>query len=148
LIESHFPGMDYVRKKNLLMTSGKIAAGTMHNTISGRRLSGASSNGIGALTCQNQLLQTRLTPAGPSYRIALGTDILLTSTGVNCAEAVDAVTVLSREELKVTLLDDGTNGDAIAKDGIYSLRFIPSAIGDYSLDFGQGDILTISVYSP
>lgn len=148
VIASHYPNHDYVRIKNLIMAGGQITRGTRTTTISGRRIRGADVNGTGSLTCSNQLMSARISPLGGSQRIVLGQDLLLSSTGVDCSEAAHSIILFERNGQKVLLKDNGALGDAKAKDGIYSVRWRPEAVGEYQLDFGQGDVLNISVYNP
>lgn len=148
LIASHYPDYSYTRIKNLIMAGGQVTGGTKDTTISGRRIRGASADGSGSLGCVNQILKMRLSPLGPNIQSALGTSIFLSSTGINCDETLESVTLLDKDGVKIILRDNGLNGDEIANDGIYSLNWQPEAAGDYSLNFNENDILHVSVYDP
>lgn len=148
LIASHYPQHNYQRIKNLIMAGGQLISSVQDITISGRRIRGADKNGVGSLTCQNQLLRTRLSPIGASERIPVGSDLLISSLAIDCAESPESITLYDRAGVKIVLRDNGQNGDAKANDGIYSLRWVPQTPGDYAIDFGVGDVFNISVFNP
>jgi len=148
VISAQYPNYKYQNIKNLIMTSGQVILAAQSTTISGRRIRGADVGGVGALTCQNQLLTRRLKPEGASATISLGGELFLSASGINCAESLSALTVYDQNGQQIILKDNGLSGDSVANDGVLSLAWRPSVAGTYVLNFGLGDSLSVSVNKP
>lgn len=146
IIKSRFPALDYRGIKNLVMASGSPIAAAQNTTISGRRIRGADSNGTGALTCVNQVVSSRLRPIANTASLNVGDEILLSAIKINCnAPAGGTITLYSDVNQSVILKDDGLGADKVASDGVYSLSWKPTRSGTYPLNFGGGDIVTVTV---
>lgn len=145
VIAAHDPSLEPVGIKNLLITGGQKIAAAKDTTISGRRIRGADENGVGSLTCHDQVLSARTEPSSPSVRIGVGEKILLSASAINCAEAVDELSLYDDGQEAIILRDDGKNGDEKAGDGIVSLLWQASNAGSYSLDFGNNDIVQVVI---
>lgn len=147
IAKSRFPSYDFKKIKNLVISSGTPIASLRSKIISGRRIRGAHNNGTGALTCSNQLVKARLQPRTASMNIELGSSIFLSALNVNCSNPFGAIQVYSDQNETVILDDKGMNGDMIANDGIASLSWKPQKVGSYTLDFGNSDRVTVSVFT-
>lgn len=147
IIASRFPTLDYRGIKNLILSSGVPLASLSNKTISGRRIRGADVNGRGALTCVNQATRARLSPQASTISTLTGKSLLLQAVNINCDTPAGSITVYSDSSQTLTLQDNGLNGDTTAGDGVYSLLWQPQTAGTYPLDFGNGDIVSASVFS-
>jgi subtilisin family serine protease len=145
IIKSRFPTLDYRNVKNLVIASGTPLASLATKTISGRRIRGADVNGRGALTCANQTVTSRLAPMLSSIGTLLGQPLFLSAIRINCSIPAGSLTLYTDSLQTVTLQDNGLNGDVTANDGVYSLLWQPTIPGNYALNFGAGDIVTVSV---
>lgn len=145
IAKSHYPDYDYKQLKNLVIASGTPIPSLQNKTISGRRIRGADINGTGALTCANQITNTRVKPLDNLISLSLGSSILLSSLKINCSLPLGPMVLYSDGEETITLQDQGLSGDTIANDGVYSLLWQPKTAKNYALDFGGGDIVSVSV---
>lgn len=147
IIKSRYPSYDYKKIKNLVISSGTPIASLKNKTISSRRIRGASSNGVGALTCTNQQAISRLQPRAATTTIQLGSSIFLSALNTNCALSAGALQVYADANETIILDDLGTKGDVVAGDGVASLSWTPRRAGRYVLNFGNGDNIIIEVFS-
>lgn len=145
IIKSQFPSLDYRNVKNLILSAGTPIAGLQNNTISGRRIRGADLNGQGVLTCVDQIVQSRLSPQSSTLSTTVGKNIFLSAININCDLPNGSVYLYSDSLQSLVLRDNGLNGDVTANDGVYSLLWQPQVVGTYPLNFGGGDIVTVSV---
>lgn len=145
IIKAQFPSMDYRNVKNLVISSGKPLSGLQTNTITGRRVRGADTNGQGALTCNNQSVVSRLAPLASTLTVTAGSQVMLSALNIKCSLPNGGITLYSDANQSVTLQDGGINGDVTSGDGTYSLLWKPQIAGTYALNFGGGDIVTITV---
>jgi subtilisin family serine protease len=146
IIASQFRHLSYQGIKNLILTGGEQIDSTLNTTISGRRIRGADDNGMGSLTCNNQLLTVRKSPASNTHRIRVEQPFFLSALHINCANAGGAITLHQNSDGDIVLKDNGEDGDITANDGIYSLSWIPQKTGVYQLKFTDNDIVNITVY--
>jgi subtilisin family serine protease len=146
IIASQFNSLSFQGIKNLLLAGGQKIAATTNTTISGRRIRGADDNGVGSLTCNNQILVVRNEPTTSTHNIQLGQSIRLSAQHFNCASAAGPLLVYQGLNEQVVLEDNGENGDLIANDGIYSLNWTPALAGDYQLKFSDDDLVDIRVF--
>lgn len=145
IIYSYYTGLSYKQAKNLVMSGGDILDSVKEKTISGRRIKGADTDGTGSITCENQSIISRIEPINKAYSLKLNESIFLSAKYINCADNGGDLTVYNNEDEKITLTDVGGNGDAEPGDGIYSLTWKPSKAGVYELDFGNSDIVIVTV---
>lgn len=145
ILKSRYPAYDYRQLKNLAMAGGTPLQTLQSVTISGRRIRGADSAGIGSLTCANQSVSSRLKPINNSVSIALGQKVLLSAQRINCQSPLGNLTVYSDANESVVLSDTGTAGDLTANDGIYTLLWQPQRSGNYNLNFGNNDTVNVAV---
>lgn len=145
ITKAKFPTLDFKQIKNLVIASGTPISALQNTTISGRRIRGADINGRGALTCSNQVVASRLKPTASSVSITKGQSIFLSALRINCSQPLSPLVLYSNGVENVILQDAGTNGDALANDGIASVNWQPQNTGSYALNFGNGDIVTVIV---
>lgn len=144
VVKARFPDYDYRQIKNVILSSGTPLTALTTKTVTGRRIRGADTNGRGALTCANQTVSSRLRPITNSMSLALGNTLFLSALRINCSVPLGALTVFSDGVETVTLQDNGLNGDLVANDGIYSLNWRPLRPMTYALNFGNGDVVTVT----
>lgn len=148
VIKSKFPNYDYKQIKNLVLSSGTPLSVLANKSVSGRRIRGADTNGQGALSCLNQVVDSRLKPIDSNVTINFGQTLFLSSERVKCEQPIGALTLYSDAKETIVLEDNGLNGDAVANDGIFSLSWKPLQVQNYALKFGNSDIVTVTVTAP
>ncbi len=146
VIASVRPDLDYTGIKNLIISGGQEIPALTNTTISGRRIRGADSNGVGSLSCLDQRLSIRQSPLNNEYSIPAGGSLFLSALHINCAERAGDLIVFDNGTEQIILKDDGRNGDQKANDGVYSLLWYPSQKGSYELSFSANDKIRVSVY--
>lgn len=145
VIASRYPSYSYKEIKNLILTSGQSTTAAQNTTISGKRIRGADDNGVGALSCINQILKVKKSPLNSSYNIPTNESLFLSALHINCEKSGGDLTVYNKDNVSIVLQDLGTNGDEKANDGVYSLLWKPTKAGVYELDFGN-DKVNVTVY--
>lgn len=140
--------LDAKALRRLLISSGKTLPAAVNKSVAGSLVRLADSNGRGALTCDNQIFRRRLQPqTGSAVRALPGETIHLEMQNFNCAQpGNDAylTATVSPGNQTIQLLDDGTGGDLVAGDGIYSADWtVPAEELEYSINLGM-DSVTIS----
>lgn len=149
MIHAYFPDLNYMKVKNLLMAGGVPSTYLAGKTISGRRIRGADVNGLGSLTCKDQIVAARLSPSANRLAVPVGTAVRLSAISINCAEAYgDAVVVPLKGNSDLKLLDNGRGMDNGNGDGSYSAEWIAERTGRFEFKFPNNDIVTITVYEP
>lgn len=146
IIKSHFPLLDYKGIKSLILSSGTLIPSVSTKTLSKRRIRGADQDGTGALSCLNQIVKGRIMPANSTISIPVGGEIFLSAVNINCQSPGGEITLYQDSAQAVILRDNGQNGDVIANDGLYSLSWKPTVGGTYPLDFGNSDIVSVTVF--
>ncbi len=140
MLKSHDPTLDWKSIKNLIVAGGVPSTGAT-STLSGRRVRGAGTDGTGSLTCQNQVVTSRLAPTVDSMSVAIGSAVGLSELSINCARPNGPVSVsLGAAGGSVQLVDDGT--------GIFSKQWAPQTAGQYSLNFPGADVVSVLAYDP
>lgn len=146
VIAAHYRTLDYSGIKNLIVSGGTKTLAAKATTISGRRIRGADDNGVGSLSCTDQILSIRRQPIGNDFTIPVGGELVLSALRINCAIPAGPLTVYNQGGLTLVLEDQGQAGDQKANDGVYSLAWHPEAPGIYELDFGDDDKVKVTVY--
>jgi len=146
VIASQFNELNYFGIKNLIMTGGQKTDATANTTISGKRIRGADENGIGSLTCNNQILVVRNQPTTTTHKIPLNKPFFLSALHINCEKSAGPLTLYQNGDISVVLEDGGEHGDVAAQDGLYSLNWTPTKTGIYELRFSDTDSITVEVY--
>jgi subtilisin family serine protease len=140
LLKAQDPSRDWRAIKNLILAGGDTIP-ALAGTVTQKRL-----NARGALSCANATVFSRLLPVGASITGAVGTPVDLAALNINCASPNGNVVVTVEPGGQiVTLVDDGLGADRAAGDGIYSGRWVPTAVGTYSITFPGGDQITAQV---
>ena len=140
LLKAYDPSLDGKAIKNRILAGGDTIA-SMGSTISQKRL-----NALGALTCSNSIVFSRLRPILSSVTGAVGTPLNLSALHINCGAPNGRVRVsVAPVGVTVTLMDDGFGADEEADDGIYSGQFTPYAAGTYTLTFPGSDVVSFQV---
>jgi hypothetical protein len=143
LLKAADPSRDWRAIRNLILAGGDDAP-SMANTITQKRL-----NALGALTCANSTVFSRLTPIADSVAVNVETPLSLSVLNINCAlPNGDVVVTVNPGGETVTLLDDGAGPDQAAGDGNYSGQWTPASTGSYTLTYPDGSELAVTVSSP
>lgn len=149
MIKAHMPELNYLQVKNLLMAGGVPNAALEGKTVSGRRIRAVDENGLGSLTCENQIVSGRLSPSLDRLLVAVGDKVLLSAININCAAPNGDIVIPffpGNEEFKLN--DDGEGIDSAAQDGMYSREWVAERTGKYEFIFPNNDKVTINVYDP
>lgn len=142
LLAAQNSAYDWRTIKNLILTGGDPDP-AFNQTITGRRL-----NAYGSMTCSGGTAQSRLQPIPSVIAGAVSTPIRLEELAIQCGQPNGPVQVaVSPGGALVNLVDDGTNGDVAAGDGIFSGQWTPTAPGNYNLTFPGGDVVSVEILS-
>lgn len=149
MIKADNPELNYIQVKNLLMAGGVPISSLAGKTVSGRRIRAVDQNGLGSLTCENQIVSGRLSPPVDRLLVAVGEKVLLSAININCAEPNgDIVIPLKPGKGKLTLLDNGKDIDSAPNDGMYTREWTAERTGRFEFTFPGNDKVIISVYDP
>jgi subtilisin family serine protease len=147
LLKSQDPTRDWKAIKNLILAGGVPYGSNPGFSVTDRR-----ANALGALTCSNAVVKSRLWPRSSKYygeptEIKSGmVPVNLAALHINCAKPNGNVSVMvSPGNTTVALKDDGIGFDQIAGDGIYSGQWTPSAGGLFNLTFPDGDVVAVEI---
>ena len=143
LLKSQDPSRDWKTIKNLVIAGGQPIAAASTKTITGRRIRAYDVNGIGSLSCLNQVVAERLQPAGTDVGVAKGEPLRLSYLHIDCGVPNGGVVVSVSDGTQFTLRDDGQDGDQEAGDGVYSATWTPTASGQYTLTFPGSDAVKV-----
>lgn len=122
--------------RRLIMASGRILPSLKDKTLSGRSIRVSDSNGQGALTCNNQLIQRRVMPKAQQATLLPGATLHLEIESFNCANiSQNPLLVTSAQGVTLTLLDNGEGADRIAGDGIFSVDWVIPELPAFSYQF-------------
>lgn len=130
LLKAQDPTRNLVQLRNLILTSGTPLPQLQGFTLSGRRIRAAGVNGTGALTCDNQHVQRKLTPNAELLGMTTTSQINFQIYSITCDGPSEGliVTVTPGNE-SIVLHDDGQGTDEVADDNIFSATYTP-AFGD------------------
>lgn len=149
MIKANNPALSYMQVKNLLMAGGTPVPSLEGKTISGRRIRAVDQNGLGSLTCENQIVSGRLSPSVDRLLVAVGQMVLLSAININCAEPNgDIIIPLLPGNQTLSLDDNGLGIDSAADDGMYTKEWVAETPGRFEFIFPKDDKVTISVYDP
>ena len=84
LTKSSQPDLDWRSLKNLVVSSGVETEVAKKNTISGRVVRLIDEEGVGALSCKDQIVAQRLSPKKNKLSIKVGDSVGLSMLGINC----------------------------------------------------------------
>src|SRR4051812_4859553 len=139
LLKAWNPALSAFAIRNLLFASGDVKTATSQ-TLTGKRL-----NVNNAMNCVNATIRQRTLPISNTVTAGAGAGLLLEFMNINCASGAGDVSVsISPGGGSITLLDDGTNGDRVAGDGIYSAVWTTNTPGAYTLTFPGSDVVTVT----
>jgi subtilisin family serine protease len=153
LLKAQDPSRDWRALKNLVMAGGVESAALSSKTISGRRIRAADVGGKGSLTCDNQVLTSRLSPFTDALQILRGGAVELSALHINCANPAGPLQLsVSPTGGTLPLLDDGQGMDLAAGDGLYFAQWRPPGAGTYTLAFPNNSqtvtVTAMDVYRP
>ncbi len=149
MIKANNPSLSYIQVKNLLMTGGVPVSGLENSTISGRRIRAIDQNGLGSLSCENQIVSGRLSPSVDRLLVPVGATITLSALNINCAEPNgDIVVPLMPSGKKIALSDNGIGIDSAPSDGMYTREWTAEEPGRFQFLFPKNDRVTVNVYDP
>jgi subtilisin family serine protease len=147
LIKANNPDLNYIQVKNLLMAGGILEPGLVDLTISGRRIRGVDNNGLGSLSCKDQIVSGRLSPSWDRLVLPVGKSLILSAININCEKPNGELVIpLSPTNTFLTLQDKGQNKDSAANDGLYSQEWSSSTPGHFEFMFPNNDLVSIEVY--
>jgi subtilisin family serine protease len=138
LLAAYNSALDWRALKNLILAGGDTNA-SLNQTVSRRRL-----NLNGSLTCSGKTLESRLQPRTDVIAASVGEPVTLQAINVTCGQPAGNVQV-SVGGSTITLVDDGTSGDEVAGDGVYTAQWTPISAGGYTLMFPGSDIVQAEV---
>lgn len=130
--------------RHLIMASGRPLAALRDKTLSGRTIRVSDSNGIGALSCENQLIQRRISPTNSQTVLLPGDTLHLEIESFTCAQNTQGTLIVSSSNgVVLQLTDSGTGADRIAGDGVFSVDWtIPEApASQYVFTLNQGSAM-------
>lgn len=140
LLKSQQPALDWSGIKNLVLTGGIAVNAYQDKTLSGRRIRLSDSDGKGALTCQNQVLISRIFPLGTNLVVSQNEKVDLQVLHLDCANPAGSLNVTvepTGETLVLTQQQD---------NGVYIGSYTPSGNEtSYVLNFGNDDPLTLTI---
>jgi uncharacterized protein (TIGR03382 family) len=145
LLKAQDPSRDWKQLKNLVLAGGVASTHANGKTLTGKRIRAADADGKGSLTCANQVFSTRVRPMANTASVNVGQELPVIAYNINCANPAGAPTItVSPSGGTITLVDDGTNGDETAGDGMYTGSFKPTTVGTFTLTFPDGETLTVN----
>ena len=143
LLKAWNPSLDWRAIKNLLLSSAEPIAALSGKTITGGRL-----NAYSAMSCSSRSLFSSLLPYGNPIGV-IGSTITFAALNILCAQPAGNVSVTIDSGAETVILrDDGTNGDALADDGVYTGQWRPDIAGNHTYTFHGGSGGTIRVLTP
>jgi hypothetical protein len=152
LLKAQDPSRDWRALKNLVIAGGVDSVALKTRTISGKRIRAADVGGKGSLTCDNQLVTSKLAPMADTLQVLRGAQVEISALHINCgAPAGPLELTVSPGGGTVSLADDGQGLDRVAGDGLYTTQWQPPGAGTYTLTFPNNEILTVTamdVYRP
>ncbi len=151
LLKAQDPTRDWKALKNLVLAGGQDNAAAANDTVTGKRIRAYDINGVGSLSCMDQVVQSRIRPMGASAGANVGEPLDLSVLNINCGASNGNVSVSVSDGSTVVLTDDGTGIDQEAGDGVASGQWTPQSLGTYTLGFPGGDAVTVTVvenYTP
>ncbi len=149
MVKASDPSLSYIQVKNLVLAGGVKASSWENKTISGRRILGYDVNGLGSLSCHNQIVSGRMSPTVDRLLVPVGTNVMLSALNINCAAPNgDIVVPMTPGHTSLTLNDNGIGIDNAASDGMYTREWTAEAPGRYQFIFPKDDKVTINVYDP
>lgn len=151
MIKASFPDYNYIKIKNLIIAGGTPIADLQDHSVSGRRIRAVGDNGLGSLTCQDQIVKGRLSPSSNNLLIAVHEKILLSAMNINCEKANGELVIPinhnhNHEDIK--LKDDALIFGQVNHDGVYSEEWFSDIAGDYEFMFPSNDLVSVHVYDP
>jgi len=124
-----------------------LEPGLVDLTISGRRIRGVDNNGLGSLSCKDQIVSGRLSPSWDRLVLPVGKSLILSAININCEKPNGELVIpLSPTNTFLTLQDKGQNKDSAANDGLYSQEWSSSTPGHFEFMFPNNDLVSIEVY--
>lgn len=149
MIKAHNPSLSYIEVKNLLMAGGTPLPSLADNTVSGRRIRAWDENGLGSLTCKDQIVSGRFRPESDKLLVPVGQSVLLSAININCEKPIgDILVPMNRDKDRISLVDNGIGIDSAAGDGMYSKEWIAKTTGKYEFMFPGDDRVLITVFDP
>ncbi|MFV2055673.1 MAG: S8 family serine peptidase [Thiohalomonadales bacterium] len=148
LLKAQDPLRDWRQLKNLLIAGGKPFLNASTPTISNRFLRLVDVAGIGAMSCNNQIVKSRLRPVFDRLDLLMGSNETLNIAylHVNCDQPAGELNVYLQETAETFILrDNGLGFDQIANDGIYSanIDILKRGLSQATIELPDGDLIRI-----
>jgi hypothetical protein len=145
MVKAKFPNEPWPALRNRILAGGVPVEALRNKTVTGRRLRAFDTDGRGALTCTNQVVQRRLLPLADSTPAVFhgGTPptVKLRALSINCENPLMPAPVQVSDGSATpvpspVLNDDGINGDDYPHDGEWGALWKPPAPDKtYTLSF-------------
>lgn len=138
LLKAKDPSLDWKQLKNLVIAGGTQIDALSKNTVSGRRIRAADSEGRGSLTCSNQRSHARILPEDSNVSTKVGEAVDFSVIKIKCGVPDGAPNMAVNMGHSVQFSDADQNGT-------YSAHWVADAPGSYDFDLGDGEKVTVSV---
>ena len=150
LLKSARPYLNWIQIRNLAITGGEIIDATVEKTISDRRVRAWDFYGASILFCENQRVLSLISPKKSSQVIKINEPLKVTMMSLNCLTPFHTATInvlsgKASSTSKLRLVDDGTMGDVVANDGLFTGQFISNKVGNFRLNFNANDSVMVKV---
>ena len=143
LLKAQNPKRNWKDIRNLILNGGNILPG-FENTVTGRRIRAADTQGLGSLTCDNQTTSKRLWPKDERFFVKQNGQVNLAFMSIDCSDPGEDVKVIIEETQQVIQLkDEGLNFDEAKEDGIFSAEVVRDWVTPVTLSFPDGDQLPV-----
>jgi hypothetical protein len=140
LLAAADPGLDWRAIRNGILSSGDDVP-ELARTVTGKRI-----NAHRALTCTDATVRRRVAPAVDEVPGQLGQPLRLEVLHIRCTHPAGPVSILvAPEGIEVPLVDDGSDSDSAAGDGLYAGIWTPEVAGPHVLLFPDGDAVSVAV---
>lgn len=149
MLKAYDSSLNFFQIRNLLISGGVETDELQNKTISGRRIRGLDSDGVGSLTCLNQIVTARLSPIKDELLVPVGEKIIFSVLNINCSNPNGEVSIApSFKDEHMILKDSGEAMDTVAGDGIYTIEWLASEAGRFEFLLSNDDHVVVNVYDP
>ncbi len=147
LINAFDPGLPFFKIRNLAVAGGTPVSALNDKTVSARRIRAWDRNGLGSLSCHDQVVSSRLSPLKDRSVLVLGEKIIFSFININCAQPMGrSLEIFEKNGHAFTLYDNGEGVDQISSDGIFAAEWTANEAGNFEFVFPNDERLSITVY--
>ncbi|MFN4227676.1 MAG: S8 family serine peptidase [Candidatus Ratteibacteria bacterium] len=134
LIKSKFPDYNWIKIKNLILSSGDDINSLKDISITGKRI-----NAFDAVSPKGKTVLARLRPIGDKVSCYYKDTLDISALHIRDSDPNGQVTINLDSGEILTLYDDGNGFDIVSNDGIYSGRYTYEDTGKKRFRFPNGD---------